>query len=75
MVEINIFNRNYKFSHETEFEEMVMNGIDWVEICMIRLRNPNASVKKFFDTLNFHQDEIASFEKVAPKQYRVMLKP
>ena len=54
---------------------MVIKGIDWEEICMLRLRNPNVSVKNFFDTLNFHLDEMAPFEKVTQKQYRLMLKP
>ena len=48
---------------------MVIKGIDWDEICMLRLRNPNVSVKNFFDTLHFHLDEMASpgksdFEKI-----------
>ena len=75
MPEINIFKRNYKFFHEAEFEEMVINGTDWEEVCMLRLRNPNVSVKNFFDTLNYHLDEMAPFEKVTQKQYSLMLKP
>ena len=75
MPEINIFKRNYKFFHEAEFEETVINGIDWEEVCMLRLRNPNVSVKNFFDTLNYHLDEMAPFEKVTQKQYSLMLKP
>ena len=71
----NIFKRNYKNSNEAEFEETVINGVDWEEICMFRLRNPNVSVKNFFDTLNFHLDEMAPFEKVTLKKYRLMLKP
>ena len=54
---------------------MVIKGIDWNEICMLRLRNPNVSVKNFFDTLNFHLDEMAPLEKVTLKKYRLMLKP
>ena len=42
---------------------------------MLRLRNPNVSVKNFFDTLNFHLDEMAPLEKVTLKKYRLMLKP
>ena len=75
MPEINILKRNYNFFHEGEFEETVINGVDWEEICMLRLRNPNVSVKNFFDTLNFHLDEMAPFEKVTPKQYGLMLRP
>ena len=75
MPEINIFKRNYIFFHEAEFEEMVIKGIDWEEIFMLRLRNPNVSVKNFFDTISFYLDEMAPFEKVTQKQYRLMLKP
>ena len=71
----NIFKRNYKNFNEAEFEETVINGIDWDEICKLRLRNPNVSVKNFFDTLSFHLDEMAPFEKVTLKKYRLMLKP
>ena len=73
--ENNIFKRNYQNFHEAEFEETVINGLDWDEICMLRLRNPNVSVKNFFDTLNFHLDEMAPLEKVTLKKYRLMLKP
>ena len=73
--EFNMFKRNYKNFHEAEFEETVINGINWEEICMFRLRSPDVSVKNFFDTLNFHLDEMAPFEKVTLKQYKLMLKP
>ena len=64
-----MFKRNYKNFHEAEFEETVIKGIDWDEICMLRLRNPNVSVKNFFDTLNFHLDKMAPFEKVTLKDF------
>ena len=73
--EVNMFKRNYRNFNDAEFEEIVINGIDWDEICMFRLRNPNVSVKNFFDTINFHLDEMAPFEKVTLKNYRLMLKP
>ena len=72
---MNKYKRNYEDFHEAEFEEIVIKGTDWDEICMLRLRNPNVSVKNFFDTLNFHLDEMAPFEKVTLKKYRLMLKP
>ena len=62
--EINMFKRNYKNFHEAEFEEIVIKGIDWNEICMLRLRNPNVSVKNLFDTLNFHLDEMAPSKRL-----------
>ena len=66
--EIKMFKRNYKNFHEAEFEEIVIKGIDWDEICMLRLRNPTVSVKNFFDTLNFHLDEMAPLKKVTLKK-------
>ena len=48
MPEINILKRNYNFFHEGEFEETVINGVDWEEICRFRLRNPNVSVKNLW---------------------------
>ena len=51
--EVNMFKRNYKNFNEAEFEETVINGIDWDEICMFRLRNPNVSVKTFLIQLIF----------------------
>ena len=70
-----MYKRNYKNFHEAEFQETVIDGINWDEICMFRLRSPDVSVKNFFDTLNFHLDEMAPFEKVNLKQYKLMLKP
>ena len=64
---MNKYKRNYEDFHEAEFEEIVIKGTDWDEICMLRLRNPNVSVKNFFDTLNFHLDEMAPLEKVTLK--------
>ena len=39
-----------------EFDETVINGLDWEEICMIRIGNSSASSKSFYDTVNFDND-------------------
>ena len=61
--------------NEWEFEEMVIDGLDWEEICMIRIGSSSASFKSFHDTLNFHIDEMVPSKKVTLKQFRLMLKP
>ena len=58
-----------------EFEELVINGLNREEICMIRIGSSNASFKSFLDTLNYHIDEKAPSKKVTLKQFRLMLKP
>ena len=61
--------------NEREFEEMVINGLDWEEICMIRIGSSSASFMSFHDTLNFHIDEMVPSKEVSLKQFRLMLKP
>ena len=53
-----MFKKDYKQFNEREFEELVINGLDWEEICMIRIGNSSASLKSYYDTLNFHLDEM-----------------
>ena len=73
--ESNLYKRDYSNYSDAEFEETVINGVDWNEICMLRLKDPTVSVKNFFETINFHLDEMAPLKKVTLKQYRLMLKP
>ena len=61
--------------NEREFEEIVINGLDWEEICMIRIGSSSASFKSFHDTLNFYIDEMVPSKQVTLKQFRLMLKP
>ena len=67
--------KDFKQLSTREFEELVMNGLDWEEICMVRIGNPSASFKSFYDTLNFHIDEMVPTKQVTLKQFRLMLKP
>ena len=73
--DINLVKRDYSNFHAEEFEETVIEGVDWNEICMLRLKNPDVSLKDFHDTIQFHLDEMAPLKKVKLKQYRLMLKP
>ena len=70
-----MFKKDFKQFNEREFEETVINGLDWEEICMIRIGSPSASFKSFHDTLNFHIDEMVPSKKITLKQFRLMQKP
>ena len=70
-----ITKKDFEKFNEREFNEIVINGLDWEEICMIRIGNSSASFKSFHDTLNFHIDEMVPSKEVTLKQFRLMLKP
>ena len=70
-----MYKKDFEQFNEREFEEIVINGLNWEEICMIRIGNSNASFKSFHDTLNYHIDEMAPSKQVTLKQFRLMLKP
>ena len=42
---------------------MVINALNWDEICMLHSNDASASFKSFYDTLNFHLDEMAPYKK------------
>ena len=67
--------RDFENLNLREFDEIVINGVNWEEICMIRIGNSSASFKSFQDTLNFHIDEMVPSKVVTLKQFRLMLKP
>ena len=73
--ETNIYKRDYSKFNEREFEEIVINGTNWNEVCMLHYNDANLSFKTFYDTINYHLDEMAPFKKVTQKQYKLMLKP
>ena len=72
--ETDFYKRDYSNYSDAEFEEIVIDGINWDEICMLYVRDSSLSFKNFFDTLQFHLDEMAPLKKVTLKQYRLMLK-
>ena len=61
--------------NEKEYEENVINNINWDEICMLQYRNASASLKSFYDTHVFHLDEMAPYHEVTLKEFRLMTKP
>ena len=61
--------------NEREVEEVVVNGINWEEICMLPSNDANVSFKSFYHSINFHLDEMAPYKKVTQKEFRLMLKP
>ena len=73
--ETNIFKRDFSKFSENEFEEMVINGHNWDEICMLRFNDSNVAFSSFNNTINFHLDEMSPYKKVTLKEFRLMLKP
>ena len=61
--------------NEREYEENVINGINWNEICMLQYGNASASFKSFYDTHIFHLDEMSPYHEVTLKEFRLMTKP
>ena len=70
-----MYKKDFEKFNEREFDETVINALNWEEICMIRIGSSSASLKSFHDTLNYHIDEMAPSKKVTLKQFRLMLKP
>ena len=53
---------------------MVIKGSDWDNICDLG-RKDSHSCKNYFDTLDFHLDEMAPYRKVTKKEIQLMMKP
>ena len=73
--EINMYKRDFSDFNGREFEEVVINGINWEEICMLPFNDANVSFKLFYDSINFHLNEMAPYKKVTQNEFRLMLKP
>ncbi len=73
--DINMYKRDFKNFNEREFNEVVINGIDWDRICAFEKNDPDFSCKNFINTFNFHLDEFAPYKKVTKNEYKLMLKP
>ena len=61
--------------NEKEYEEIVINGVNWNEICMLQYGDASASFKSFYDTHIYHLDEMSPFQEVTLKEFRLMTKP
>ena len=75
LLDLKVFKKDFKNFNEREFEEIVVNGVNWEEICMVRIGDASASFKSFYDTVNFHLDEMAPEHEVPIKELKLMLKP
>ena len=73
--DIKMIKRDFKNFNEREFDEIVINGLNWDEICMIRIGDASASFKSFHDTFNFHLDEMAPSHEATKKEIKLKLKP
>ena len=73
--DIKLFKRDFKNFNNREFDEVVINGHNWEEICMIRIGDASASFKSFHDTVNFHLDEMAPAHEATKKEIKLKLKP
>ena len=71
----NIYKRDMSKFCDREFEDVVINGLNWEEICMLRFNDSNVAFSSFNNTINFHLDEMSPYKKVTLKEYRLMLKP
>ena len=61
--------------NEKEYREIVINGVNWNEICMLQYGDASASFKSFHDTHIYHLDEMSPFHEVTLKEFRLMTKP
>ena len=73
--EIDILERDMSKFSGREFEDNVLNGVNWDEICMPRFNDGNVSFSAFNNTVNYHVDEMCPYKNVTLKEYRLMLKP
>ena len=51
--EINLFKRNYSNFTDREFEDSVIKGVNWDDVCRLDLGDPSFSVKFFFFIYTF----------------------
>ena len=73
--ETNIYKRDYSSFSEREFEDTVLNGTNWDEICMLHYGDADLSFSSFYNKFIFHLDEMAPLKKLTLKEFRLSLKP
>ena len=73
--EINLFKRDFSHFNEREFEQEVLNKVNWEHVCNIKENNPDQSCENFLLTLNNYLDVYAPYRKVTKKEYKLSLKP
>ena len=73
--DLKMYKKDFKNFIDREFEEMVVNGVNWEEICMLLIGDASASFKSFYDTVNFHLDEMAPDHEVSKRELELISKP
>ena len=73
--EINISRRDFTNFNHREFNDEVINNVDWEGICEINLNDPHHSCKRFYDTITYHLDEFAPLKKLNKKEVELIQKP
>ena len=71
----NLYKRDFSKYNDREFEDTVINGTNWDEICMMQYNDPSTSFASFYNKINFHLDEMAPLRKLTLKEIRLKLKP
>ena len=64
----NIYRRDMSNFNEREFDETVVKGTNWENVCA-------GGFQSFYEKIIFHLDEMAPLKKVTLKEQRLMLKP
>ena len=72
MPALNLYKRDFSKFNEREFEELVIKNTDWNEICKFQLNDANISFKSYYDTINYHLDEMAPFKKSYSKTISII---
>ena len=73
--EIDLYKRDLRHFNEREFEEEIIKKTNWQKICNLEKKDPDFSLKAFYDTFTYHLDEFAPYKKVTKKEYKLMMKP
>ena len=73
--EIDLYKRDLSHFNEREFEEEVVNKMNWEQICNLEKRDPDLSFKAFFNEISYQLDEFAPYKKVTKKEYKLKFKP
>ena len=71
---INIYERNFKYFNEREFEEE-LNKMNWDSILHLDISDPNTSMDNLYNNLVYMLDEYAPYKKISKKEFKLKSKP
>ena len=69
------YKRDFRNFNSNEFNEEVINKVDWELVCQTQKNDPNYSWKNFYDTFEFFLDEYAPYRKLTNKESELIDKP